>query len=304
MIGHRPSADPAADGEIALDRLPRAGPSLEVVLLRDENIGTGAAREPRRPHRHDYHELIWTRCGSGRHLIDGEVSAIEPSTVTLIGRGKVHVFERATGLFGAVVRFGDELLDGGGDRDGRPSPAWLFNGRGARTVAVPDGEAGRLGSTIDALAAESRRPPDAASADLHRHLLTALLLWIERWYDASRTDRRDADDADVQLHRRFVDVLERDFARHHDTGHYADALRVPPAALSRALSHVTGRGTKELITDRRMLEAARLLRFSDLTIGEIAHRAGFGDQMYFSRAFKRHHGEPPMSYRDRLRGSP
>src|SRR5205085_2263179 len=84
-----------------------------------------------------------------------------------------------------------------------------------------------------------------------------LLLWLERWYDASRTQQRDADDADLQLYRRFLAVLERDFARHHDAGHYADALRVPPAVLSRALSSVTGRGTKELVTDRVMLEAAR-----------------------------------------------
>jgi AraC-like DNA-binding protein len=78
---------------------------------------------------------------------------------------------------------------------------------------------------------------------------------------------------------------------------------VPPAVLSRALSHVTGRATKELVTDRVMVEAARLLRFTDLTIGEVAFRVGFGDQLYFSRAFKRHFGEAPMAYRARLRGA-
>ena len=72
--------------------------------------------------------------------------------------------------------------------------------------------------------------------------------------------------------------------------------------LSRALSAVTGRGTKELVTERRMLEAARLLRFTDLSVGEVAFRAGFGDQLYFSRAFKRRFGEAPMAYRERLRG--
>ena len=51
-----------------------------------------------------------------------------------------------------------------------------------------------------------------------------------------------------------------------------------------------------------MLEAARLLRFTDLTVGEIAYRVGFGDQLYFSRAFKRHSGEAPMNYRARSRG--
>jgi AraC family transcriptional regulator, transcriptional activator of pobA len=286
--------------DLAVDRIPEAGASLEVVVVEDASYGADSDRGPRRPHRHDYHELIWTRCGTGRHLIDGEVVGVEPNTVTLIGRGQVHVFERASGLYGAVVRFGDELLHG--DPAARANPGWLLGSRAARNVDVPAGDVRRLEATIEALAAETRRPADSRSIDLQRHLLSALLLWVERWYEATRTQQRDADDAELQLYRRFADVLERDFARHHDARHYADELRVPQSVLSRALSHVTGRGTKELITDRRMLEAARLLRFTDLAVGEVAFRAGFSDQLYFSRAFKRHYGEAPMAYRERLRG--
>ncbi len=292
---------PAAENPrgLAVDRLPAAGPSLEVVRLDGASIGEDGTG-PRPPHRHGYHELIWTRTGDGSHLIDGERSAVIPGTVTLIGRGQVHVFERGRRLTGAVVRFGDELLHVG--PAARADPAWLFAGRGPRTVAVPPSEAGRLEATIDTLAAESRRPPDARSLDLQRHFLSGLLLWLERWYDATRTRRREADDAEVELHRRFAALLERDFAHHHDARHYADALAVPPAALSRALAHVTGQATKELITERVMLEAARLLRFTDLTIGEVAFRAGFADQLYFSRAFKRRFAAAPTTYRARLRG--
>ena len=281
--------------ELAVDRLPEAGPSLEVMLVEDASFGADSPEGPREPHRHDYHELIWARGGSGRHLIDGEPWPVEPGTVTLIGRGQVHVFERASGLTGAVVRFGEELLD-----DARL--VWLLRARGARSVAVPPGEVERLEATIETLAAESRRPLDACTVDVQRNFLSALLLWVERWYDAARTQQREADDAEVQLYRRFVALLEQDFARHHEAGHYADALGVPPAALSRALAHVTGRTTKALITDRVMLEAARLLRFTDLTVGEVAFRAGFADQLYFSRAFKRRFGEAPMAYRARLHG--
>jgi AraC family transcriptional activator of pobA len=275
--------------DLTVDRIAE----LEVRLVEDASFGT-AGKGPRAPHRHDYHELIWTRCGSGHHLIDGEVVPVEPDTITLIGRGQVHVFERASGLHGAVIRFGDELLHGD-----RANPAWLLGSRATRSITVPRGDVPRLEATIESLAAEARRPPDAHSLELERHFLSALLHWIERWYEATRTQQRDADDAELQLYRRFVDVLERDFARRHDARHYADELRVPQAALSRALSKVTGRGTKELITDRRMLEAARLLRFTDLTVGEIAFRAGYSDPLYFSRAFKRHHGAPPMAYRER-----
>jgi AraC family transcriptional activator of pobA len=278
---------------ISLDRLADAA-GVEAVWLEDAAIGGAAMREP---HRHDYHELIWVRAGAGRHLIDGVPVPAQPGTVTVIGRGAVHVFEHAEELTGAVLRFGDELL-----LAGRVAPGWLLAGRGGRTVPVPAGEADRLEDALRAIAAEAARPPDPYSADLLRHLVSTVLLWIERWYDAVRTERRERDDAEVQLHRRFAALLERDFRRHHDAAHYAAALAVPPAALSRALSQVTGRSTKELVTDRVMLEAARLLRFTDATVGEVARAAGFSDPLYFSRAFKRRTGEAPMTYRARVRG--
>lgn len=279
--------------EIALDRLPG---DVQVVLLEGVDIATSG---PREPHRHDYHELVWVRCGEGRHLIDGRPVPVRERTVTVIGRGQVHVFETARGLHGAAVRFGDELVGGGGAR--RATPEWLLAGRGGRTVPVPSGAVGPLEGAIGALHAESVLPPDARAAELAHHLIAVLLLWVERWYDASRSEARGPGDADVQLQRRFTRLLEADFARHHDARHYADELGIPPAVLSRALTEATGRGTKELITDRVMLEAGRLLRFTDLTVGEIAFRSGFTDPLYFSRAFKRHTGDPPIAYRANTR---
>jgi AraC family transcriptional activator of pobA len=286
--------------EIAVDRLAQAGASLEVVFLDGESYGSDTERGQRRPHRHDYHELVWTRRGTGRHLIDGEVSYVRPGRITLIRRRQIHVFESARDLHGAIVRFGDELLQG--DSAAGVTPIWLARSRGEPTVIVPPAAIPDLDAVIGVLAAEAAGRPDSRSIEVQRHLLSTLLLWVERWHEASRTDRRETDDPALQLYRRFTATLESDYARHHDAAHYAEVLRTPQAVLSRALSDVTGRTTKELITDRRMLEAARLLRFSDMSVGEIAFRAGYDDQLYFSRAFKRQHGEPPSAYRERVRG--
>jgi len=266
----------------------RLSGSLQVVQLEDFAAGAAAERGARKPHRHDYHELFWTRAGSGWHSVDGERLEIEAGTITVIGRGRVHVLERAVGFTGAVVRFENELV--------LDAPAWLVGGHGALGAEVPPSSVVGLEATIAILGAEAVRPADSQSADLVRHFLSGLLLWIERWYDGAHAER--GDDADVALYRRFVSLLERSFAAHHEAAWYADELKVPAAALSRALSAVTGHATKQLVTDRVMLEAARLLRFSDLTVGEVSYRTGFEDQLYFSRAFKRRYGVAPRSYRD------
>jgi AraC family transcriptional regulator, transcriptional activator of pobA len=285
-----------ASRDLTVDRLADPAEPAQVVWVEDMDVGAADRREP---HRHDYHELIWIRTGSGRHLIDGAPLPIEEGTVTIIGRGQVHVFEEGEHLYGAVLRLRDELLPG----DSQRLPAgWLLSGRCGRSVPVPGDRADQFETLLRALDDELRRPTGPESSQLRGHLISVLLLWLERWYDADRAHHPDSDEAEVQLLRRFIQMLERDYAGHHDAGHYADELRVPPAALSRALTQVTGRGTKELVIDRVMSEAARLLRFTGLTVQQVALRVGYDDPLYFSRAFKRHFGDSPMAYRDQSRG--
>jgi AraC family transcriptional activator of pobA len=288
-----------AGRDLALDRLEKSSLSLEVVILENAMVDGCTACGPGRPHRHDYHELIWASKGTSSHRIDHDTEAAGPTSMTLIGRRQVHVFETATNLSGAIVRFGDELLHEGSAA--RANPVWLLGGL-PRTLRVPAAETSRVDSITETLAAETLRPMDVRSVDLHRHLLLTLLLWVERWVDDARSYRREADDASDQLHRRFVETLERDFAHHQDVSHYADELRVPAAVLSRALGQATGQTTKALITERVMVEAGRLLRYTSLSVSEVALRVGFRDRLYFSRAFKRHYGEAPAVYRERLPG--
>lgn len=242
------------------------------------------------PHRHDYHELLWVRAGTGRHRLDGREVRAEPGTITVIGRGQVHVFDEARGIDLAIVRFTDELLFGDG------APAWMLAGRGGLTVTVPPSREPALEALLRAMDDEVRVPPDGRTADLQRHLLAVLLLWLDRWAGGARGA------SEGSLHERFLRVLEDDYARHHDAAHYADALAVPPAALSKTLAEVTGSTTKELVSGRVHLEAQRLLRYTELTVGQVAHRVGYDDPLYFSRAFKRREGLSPQAYRDAVRG--
>lgn len=299
MAAHSPAGGPPRGGHLPVHRLRQEVLSFDVVSSAVDSFGT-AAQGLREPHRHAYHEISWARGGSGLHLIDGRPAPVVPGTLTLIGRGQVHAFECGSRIVGATVRFGEELL---ADHSvTRALPGWLLDPHGRRTVPVPSADVPHLEAIYAALAAETSRPVDSRSIDVQRYLLATLLLWVDRWYKDASAEQRCGDDADAQLYTRFLSLLDRDFARHHDTGHYATALAAPAAQLSRVLARVSGRTSKELITDRIMVEAARLLRFTDLTVSEVAFGVGFDDPFYFSRAFKRRYGESPLVYRARLRG--
>jgi AraC family transcriptional regulator, transcriptional activator of pobA len=274
-------------GEPTVDALPAEADSLEVRAFEERSIGDGDVREP---HRHAYHELIWVRDGSGRHLIDGEPVVFGPHTLTLIAKGQVHQFEQAEGVTGVVTRFGDEWL--------ADSRRWLFSGGSCTALHVPDGDAARFDALLDLLREEVERPAGPESAELRRHLLASALLWAQRWR-VEQMEEGGATRSDLQLNQRFMELLERDFTVSHEAGHYAAELGVTTGTLSRLLTSLTGRSTKQLILDRVILEAVRLLRFSDLSVKEIAARLGFSDQFAFSKAFKRQRGVAPLDFRSR-----
>jgi AraC family transcriptional regulator, transcriptional activator of pobA len=274
--------------DLTVDDFAAEADALDVRSLELESIDEDEVREP---HRHAYHELIWVREGSGRHLIDGEPVDFGPRTLTLIAKGQVHQFERADRVSGVVVRFDDEWLAG--------SRRWLFSGGSCSELSVPEADAPRFDALLELLREEVEQSARPESAELRRHLLSAALLWAQRWREA-QLEGGGATSADVQLQQRFLETLERDFENSHEAAHYAAELGVTTGTLSRTLMRLGGRTTKQLILDRVLLEAARLLRFSDLSIKEIAARLGFPDQFAFSKAFKRQRGEAPLDFRNRL----
>jgi AraC-like DNA-binding protein len=77
----------------------------------------------------------------------------------------------------------------------------------------------------------------------------------------------------------------------------ARAVRVSPGHLTSTVRRRTGRTVQEWITERRMVQARRLLAATALPVGEVARLVGYPDQGYFARVFGRAHGTSPARWR-------
>ncbi|WP_082929056.1 helix-turn-helix domain-containing protein [Rhizobium aegyptiacum] len=80
---------------------------------------------------------------------------------------------------------------------------------------------------------------------------------------------------------------------------YAELLAATPHLLDKAAREVFGRSVKELLLERRMLEAKRLLMFTVRSVEDIGREIGFEDPAYFSRFFRKRAGEAPAAWRRR-----
>jgi LacI family transcriptional regulator len=87
----------------------------------------------------------------------------------------------------------------------------------------------------------------------------------------------------------------------------AELLRRVPASrrtLERRFHATLGRGIEAEFRRVRLERAKELLASTDLSIGDIADRAGYADIFYFSAAFKKAEGVTPTSWRVAHRAAP
>ncbi len=109
--------------------------------------------------------------------------------------------------------------------------------------------------------------------------------------------RGQVSERSTELFIAFMRLLTTHFIEHHDIGFYADRLHVTTIHLSRIIRQMTGRTVIDYINQMLLMEAAWLLRSTDLPLADIAERLHFSDQSSFSRFFTRMKGVTPKRFR-------
>ncbi len=81
---------------------------------------------------------------------------------------------------------------------------------------------------------------------------------------------------------------------------YAEKLNITPKHLNRIVKSTINKTTSQLISERVMLEAKRLIVHSKNSLAAISELLGYEDYAYFSRVFKLKTGVTPISFRKRF----
>ncbi|MEV6635463.1 AraC family transcriptional regulator [Actinoplanes sp. NPDC051470] len=147
---------------------------------------------------------------------------------------------------------------------------------------------------LDEHRALGRRPLDLHHA-LRRSLLEALLLRLAHSPSAT-TLPPAAPDRRATVYRRFLDALELHFREQHRVDDYARLLGCSVRTLTRAAQDATGTGARQVIDERRLLEARRLLGPARWTARAVAAHLVFPDAADFGRFFRNHTGLTPAAY--------
>ena len=100
-----------------------------------------------------------------------------------------------------------------------------------------------------------------------------------------------------EFFERFMELLTQYHKQERSMGFYAERLHITPKYLSSVIKEVSGKSAAEWIDQYVILEAKALLRYSGLSIQEIAYELNFSTQSFFGKYFKHHTGISPSAYK-------
>lgn len=236
------------------------------------------------PHRHNYFVIIWVKKGTGVHLIDLEKFELQDDTVYCITPGQVHLLKQNGDAEGYVMSFTADFMGTEESNLDLLFNTGLFNTFAHSPVIKVDAEV--KDEMEDAV---KRMMKEYANffllrSEILRGFLKIFLIYLTRQFE--KTNQQPAQSRNIDLMRRFLSSLEKNYTTKRMVTDYADELVVTPNYLNEVVKKISGFPASHHIQQRIILEAKRQAAYSNVTMKEVAYHLGFDDMAHFSKFFK------------------
>ncbi|GAA4235480.1 helix-turn-helix domain-containing protein [Postechiella marina] len=140
---------------------------------------------------------------------------------------------------------------------------------------------------------------DTIQAEMLRMLMARYIIICTRLLKAKEGYVETVKDSKIELLREFNLLVESHFKTEHSVSFYANKLFKSPKTLSNTFAKLNT-SPLQIIHGRIVLEAKRLLTYTDKTAKEIAYEIGFDDASHLSRLFKKNTQLSPTDFKKQL----
>jgi AraC-like DNA-binding protein len=267
----------------------------EIVVTRLRDFITGH-QDIQFPHRHDFYQIVLFTRGGGRHSIDFQRFEVQPHQVYYMAPGQIHTWEFDTHTEGYLVNFNESFFTSICHNPHFVRDFPLFSSiSGVPVNALDMSCCAEVEATFAQMLEEFEKKEGDYKMDILRGMLTIILVRLSRV--VPQTFMEGASKHNLVLMRQFEKLIEQHFREKRLPREYAEMMFVTPNHLNALTNNVIGKSAGDLIRERVLLEAKRLLANSDLLISQIAENLHFEDNAYFTRFFKKYLGTTPEGFR-------
>ncbi len=242
------------------------------------------------PHRHNFYHFVLFTNGSGQHTIDFETFDIEPWQIYFMTPGQIHSWNFEGDMQGFVVNFHQDFFKNLLLRSDYLDNFSFFSGliRDEVFVIAPG-----IQNKVSCLLA------DIKSNISQLEFVRASLLYLFQLLELQREPvvSQEVNAYNHTLLRNFMNLIELNYKTLRLPKDYAALLYITPNHLNALCKELLGKSAGEIIRNRIMLEAKRLLVIKDYSVSEIAYTLSFNDNSYFTKFFKKIEGLTPEEFR-------
>jgi len=269
------------------------------IIVKPLALYLRAMRKLHFPHRHDFYHLIIFTKGSGSHTIDFEKFEINPYHGYFMAPGQVHGWDFEGDIDGYVINFSADFFN-----------SFLLNNQYLENFTFLNGNVQH--SVIDIN--EHDRSP--VTELLNKALIEAestgkfrldklRIILLEFFFLIAEIKGESGEVKSTENHnkivlRNFEKLIDKHYLRLRLPKDYAELLCVTPSYLNSICKELLGLSAGNLIRNRIVLEAKRMLINLELTVTEIAYELNFSDNSYFCKLFKNQAGVSPETFRKAL----
>ena len=245
-------------------------------------------------HRHDFFYILVVAHGGGQHDIDFHLHPVTDQSVFIMRPGQVHQITLDANSTGYLMQFKDEFYL---PKD-KTSKQLLHNASRCNLYQFPPAKFQKLMLTLDNIFQE-----DTSLQDEHYEAIRANmdLFFIELIRHSSKCAAMLGTSEDQELLEKFLDLMESNVGGGKGVSAYAAMLNLSNYQLNTMVKTRLGKTTSELINERTILEAKRLLLATSEQIYQIAHHLGYEDVSYFIRFFRKHTSYSPEAFRQNFK---
>ena len=174
----------------------------------------------------------------------------------------------------------------------------LFNNiYGMPMTVLPAKENRLVVETLQNILGELGRKDSAYEEMIRTYLKQMIILATRVWKQQQLGQLKENPAEDIEFFRTFSRLVEIHFREKHSVNEYAELLGVAAKTLSKKFNRLRLNQPNDVIKERILLEAKRLLVYSPMSIKEIAYDLGYDDPAYFNRLFTAKAGCTPASFR-------
>jgi AraC family transcriptional activator of pobA len=245
-------------------------------------------------HRHGYWTLFVFLKGKGRHVIDFKEVEIKPGSIHLVLPGQIHALHGGKNFLANALMFTEEFFLMREETIKLLMRLFSFMDAGeAAAFNITKADKDFFSSLLKLIQHEY----EGDNANKGALLLDLLSVFITKCMSTLELPQLKHAGDDSMDYIRLRKEVERHYKSIHTVAEYGLRLGISPKQINELCRNYTGHTALEFIHARLIVEAKRLLKYSNKPIKQIAYDLNFTDAAHFTNFFKQKTGMTPVEFK-------